>query len=70
VEWASALALYLLLFVLMASQLQRFLGKGKWLMVGTFGFLCFLFGTGFLVCGILLLREILGKKGADSDTTH
>jgi len=70
VEWASALALYLLLLVLMASQLERFLDKGKWLMVGTFGFLCVLFGAGFLVCGVLLVREVLGKKGADSDATH
>jgi hypothetical protein len=69
-EWASALAMYLLLFVLMASQLQRFFGAGKWLLVGTFAFLCFLFGTGFVVTGVLLVREMLGKKDAGTDATH
>jgi hypothetical protein len=69
-EWASALAMYLLLFVLMASQLQRFLGGGKWLFIGTFSFLCFLFGAGFIVTGVLLVREILGKKDAGADATH
>ena len=69
-EWASALAMYLLLFVLMASQLQRFLGEGKWLLIGTFSFLCFLFGAGFIVTGVLLVREILGKKDAGADATH
>ncbi|HME73633.1 MAG TPA: hypothetical protein VKM54_27785 [Myxococcota bacterium] len=69
-EWASALAMYLLLFALMASQLQRFLGAGKWLLVGSFAFLCFLFGSGFVVTGALLVREILGKKDAGTDATH
>jgi hypothetical protein len=70
VEWASALAMYLLLFALMASQLQRFLGTRRWLLVGSFGFLCFLFGAGLIVTGVLLLREILGKKDAGTDATH
>ena len=69
-EWASALAMYLLLLVLMASQLERFLGTGKWLLVGTFAFLCFLFGSGFVVTGVFLLREIQGKKDAGTDATH
>ena len=69
-EWASALAMYLLLFVLMASQLQRFLGAGKWLLVCSFAFLCGLFGTGFVVTGVLLVREILGKSDAGTDATH
>ena len=69
-EWASALAMYLLLFVLMAHQLQHFFGGGKWLFIGTFAFLCFLFATGFVVTGFLLVREILGKKDTGTDSTH
>jgi hypothetical protein len=69
-EWASALAMYLLLFVLMASQFERFLASGKWILVGTFAFLCFLFASGFVVTAVLLLREILGKKDAGTDATH
>jgi len=69
-EWASALAMYLLLFVLMASQLQRFLGEGRWLLVGSFGFLCFLFGAGLVVTGVLLVQEILGKRDTGTDATH
>jgi hypothetical protein len=69
-EWASALALYLLLLVLMTSQFERFLGSGKWLLVGSLGFLSFLFGAGFLVTGVLLVREILGKREAGTDATH
>ncbi len=69
-EWASALAMYLLLLALMASQLERFLGAGRWLLVASFAFLCFLFGAGFIVTGVLLVREILGKKDAGTDATH
>ncbi|HKE12374.1 MAG TPA: hypothetical protein VKE73_12475 [Myxococcota bacterium] len=69
-EWASAWALYLLLLVLMASQLKRFLASGKWLLVGSFGLLCVLFGAGLVVTSVLLLREILGKREAGTDATH
>jgi len=77
VEWASVLALYLLLLAWMASRARGFVEWASerqrllhWLLVGSFGFFCFLFGAGFLVCGVLLVREVLGKKGADSDATH
>ena len=69
-EWASALAMYLLLLVLMASQLQRYLVSGKWLLVGSFAFLCVLFGAGLVVTGVLLVREILGRRETGTDATH
>ena len=69
-EWGSALFLYLLLLVLMASQLQRFLVSGKWLLVGSFGFLCLLFSAGLVVTGVLLVREILGRRETGTDATH
>jgi hypothetical protein len=70
VEWTSALAMYLLLLMLMAAQFHRFWDDGRWVMMTTFGFLVFLFGSGFIVTFVLLLRELVGKKSAGTDATH
>jgi hypothetical protein len=71
IEWLSALALYLVIVSMMANGFRRFWAADNELLIGVFGFLVFLFGTGFLLTIVMAIREITGRGGpAGPGATH
>ncbi len=70
VEWVCALALYGLLLVWMTRHFHDFWDDGRWALMTVFGMMAFLFGTGFVVTFVLLVRELMGKSSAGTDATH
>jgi hypothetical protein len=69
-EWLSALSLYVVLVSIMANGFRRFWAADNELLIGVFGFLIFLFGTGFIVTAVLAVRELSGGGPSDHGATH
>lgn len=71
IEWLSALSLYAVLVSIMANGFRRFWAADNELLIGVFGFLIFLFGSGFLVTAVFAIRELAGSGPAvGGEATH
>jgi hypothetical protein len=71
VEWISAVAMYVAIGSIMARLLHRFWIADNEALIGVFGFLCLVFGSGLLVSFVLLLRTIAGRDaGPAAGATH
>ena len=67
VEWISAMALYVAIGSIMARLFHRFWIEDNEALIGIFGFLCLIFGSGLVVSFALLLRTLAGRdSGADA----
>jgi len=70
-EWLSALSLYVVLVSIMANGFRRFWAADNELLIGVFGFLIFLFGSGFLLTAVFTVRELVGRGASVGEgATH
>lgn len=71
VEWVATVAMYLAIGSIMARLLHRFWIADNELLIGAFGFLCLVFGSGLIVSLALLLRAVAGRdSGPGAGAVH
>lgn len=70
-EWVAAVAMYAAIGSIMTRLLHRFWIDDRMLLVGVFGFLVLVFGSGFVVSLVMTLRAAAGRDvGAGEGATH
>jgi hypothetical protein len=71
VEWISAVAMYSAIGSIMARLFHRFWIADNEALIGVFGFLCLVFGSGLVVSLAMVIRALAGRDaGADAGATH
>ncbi len=71
VEWISAMAMYVAIGSIMARLFHRFWIADNELLIGVFGFLCLIFGSGFVVSTVMLFRALAGRDiDSGAGATH
>lgn len=71
VEWTATVAMYVAIGSIMARLLHRFWIADNEALIGIFGFLCLVFGSGLLVSLVLLVRTLAGRdSGAGAGAVH
>jgi hypothetical protein len=71
VEWLSAMALYVAISVIMLRLFRRFWIEDDDALMGLFGFLCLLFGSGLLLSAVQCFRALVGSDpGSGDGVTH
>ncbi len=71
VEWIATVAMYVAIGSIMARLLHRFWIADNEALIGVFGFLCLVLGSGLLVSLALLLRALAGRdSGAGAGAVH
>lgn len=70
-EWLATVAMYLAIGSIMARLLHRFWIADNEALIGAFGFLCFVFGSGLVVSCVFLMRALAGRSaGAGAGAVH